>query len=107
MGVRDQWIAPTFDRHFAGVAGSAMRGFRGWLLQAASRVPVLWEQPTAGPAWPAGFAGGERCSGFLWERSIDRDADVEKVQVRDQRAGSRSMDRSHQNITSFLRLERG
>jgi hypothetical protein len=65
------------------------------------------ERPTAGPAWPAGFAGGEWCSGFLWERSIDRDADVEKVQVRDQRAGSRSMDRSYQNIPSFLRLERG
>ncbi len=31
------------------------------------------EPPAAGPARLAGFAGGERCSGFLWERSIDRE----------------------------------
>jgi hypothetical protein len=34
-------------------------------------------------------------SRFLWERSIDREADVDRVPEHAQRAGSRSMDRSY------------
>jgi hypothetical protein len=150
------------------VGSRSMGGERGF------RRAVLWERsidrdadvdrerPTAGLAWPAGSAGGERCgfcgsdpliamrtsigylsmfnacgfaingsllrsgrdfglvagsglvsagadprlalhgqpalraaSRFLWERSIDRDADVDRAPAHVQRCGSRSMDRSY------------
>ena len=57
-----------------------------------------WFLCERGHGWPfmaSRLCGRRAVLGFLWERSIDRDADVDRVPARVQRARSRSMDRSY------------